>query len=146
LFDIQFISDEVETQEDGWQGLRGAIILGNEREEFMASLSSWSRQQYETHWLEAAARLLGPEGRAGFFTWAFHYWWVMWRFGPNVYAQEHAFSAATLARITDRSRAPYELVRDHSIRDGERGVSEWAFAAADVEDFLKRSAGGGVAI
>ena len=79
MFDISFVGVEPELQDDGWYSLAGEVILGDYRESVLASLTVWSRSDYERQWIEAASQLVNGEERSAFFTSAFQFWWAMWR-------------------------------------------------------------------
>lgn len=79
MFDISFISEQPEIDDEGWVALLGRVTVGDETESFMASLEHWTREDYERQWQEAAQRLLDGEERTAFFTSAFGFWLVMWQ-------------------------------------------------------------------
>jgi hypothetical protein len=139
MFDITFVSDTAEQQPDGWAELPGRTELGSWVEQFLAPLDRWQRFDYERQWIEAAQRLLGPAARAGFFTSAFHLWWVMWREGEEVIVQEHLLTPEQLATITDWRVTPYQLIEDRcSVSEDGTPISEWFFNVVDIEGFLAR--------
>jgi hypothetical protein len=142
LFDIAFITDIPERQEVngvGWEALRGRITLGDYTEEFIAPQGHWNRAAYELQWLEAASRVLGPAGRAGFFTSAFRFWWAMWREGEVVFVHEEFLTPERLAGVADGSVAPYHLIEDRRTHS-EAGmpISEWQISVADIRAFVER--------
>lgn len=139
MFDIAFVGDVADQQPDGWMGLPGRTELGSEAEHFLAPIDRWQRFDYERQWIEAARRLLRPEARAGFFTSAFHRWWVMWREGEEVIVQEHLLIPEQLATITDWRAAPYQLIEDRrSANEDGMPISEWLLNVADIKGFLAR--------
>jgi hypothetical protein len=142
VFDIRFTTSEPEVQEDGWLGLWGETVLRDYRERFLAPLGPWSRGDYERQWIEAAGRLLGSEARAGFFTTAFQFWWVMWREGERIFVQEEFLTPERLEGLTDPGRAPYHLIAERvtESEDGEE-VSQWEIGASEVQAFLSRRSG-----
>ena len=99
VFDIAFVHDEPERQEDGWDALEGEIRLGDYRETFLAALDPWGRQDYERHWIEAAQRLIRGSDRTAFVTLAFQFRWVMWRDGTSLVAQEHLLGYGPRPRV-----------------------------------------------
>ncbi len=141
MFDITFLSDTPERQPEGWEGLWGRTQLGADAEDFLAPLGPWQRADYERQWIEAARRLLGPH-QAAFFTAAFRFWWGMWREGEEVVAHEEFLIPERLAGLTDWQAAPYQLIRNRRAfsKDGEP-ISEWRFAAVDIEGFVVRRGG-----
>lgn len=139
MFDITFVCSEAEPQPDGWDELLGRTQLGLWVEQFFAPLDRWQRSDYECQWIEAAKRLLGPAARAGFFTAAFHRWWVMWREGEEVIVQEQLFTPDRLAAITEWRAAPYQLIEDRcSASEDGTPIAEWSLGVADIEGFLAR--------
>jgi hypothetical protein len=139
MFDITFVKDEAEAQPDGWDGLWGRTVLGSCAEDFLAPLGPWQRADYERQWIEAARRLLGPPARAGFFTAAFRFWWVMWREGEEVIVHEELLTPERLTGLTDWRNAPYQLIGAYraTSHDGTP-ISEWRLSVADLRDFLAR--------
>jgi hypothetical protein len=142
MFDIAFVSDAPEQSPEGWLELPGLTQLGSYVEGFLAPLGPWQRADYERHWVEAARRLLGPAGRAAFFTAAFRFWWVLWREGQEVIAHEELLIPRRLEGLTDWRAAPYHLIgeRRATSKDGTP-ISEWRLRLADIENFLTRRGG-----
>ena len=145
MFDIAFLSSEAELQDEGWYGLWGEVILGAHRESFLASLSLWSRSDYEQQWLDAAERIVTGTERSAFVTSAFQFWWAMWRDGAEVRVHEELLTAERpepLGDSPDITRVPYELIRPYEriTEEGEK-LSEWRVATSDIEAFLARRAG-----
>jgi hypothetical protein len=144
VFDIEFISDEPELQDEGWYGLWGRTTIGDDVEDFLAPLSIWSRADYENHWLEAAVRLVEGAGRSGFFTSAFQFWWAMWRDGREIIVQEEFLTPDRLQRLgpaPDTSHAPYHLLGPHRrTSEGGHAISEWLLRVNDIEEFVARRA------
>ena len=143
MFDIEFIADEPEMQEDGWYGLWGRTTMGDFSERFLAPLSIWSREDYERQWVAGARRLLADEHRTAFFTSAFQFWWVMWREGADVFVHQQFLVPELVAELgpdPDLGRTPYQLIGPRETHDDESGaaVSEWRITLADVRDFLER--------
>jgi hypothetical protein len=142
MFDIAFVSDVPEQQPEGWVGLWGRVQLGAYAEDFLAPLGPWQPSHYERQWMEAARRLLGPAARAGFFTAAFRFWWVMWRQGEMVIVHEHLLTPERLEGLTDWQAAPYQLIGEHrSTSEDATRISEWRLGVADIEGFLVRRGG-----
>ena len=142
MFDIRFTSAAPEPLEEGGAGLWGELILGDEREGFLAPLVLWQRADYERQWAEAAARLLGGAATSAFVTVAWHSWWPMWRMGDHVRVQEHLLLDEFLAPLgptPDVQHTPYELIEPHptDLSDGHR-VSTWIVSLADIATFAAR--------
>jgi hypothetical protein len=146
MFDIAFTTDTSERQNlDGveWDGLRGRTTLCAYTEEFVAPLGRWGRPDYERQWVEAANRLLGPAARAGFFTTAFQFWWVMWREGEAIFLHEEFLTPDRLTRVSDYRAAPYHLIEDRRTHNDEgTRISEWQLTVADIRGFLERGSNG----
>lgn len=141
MFDISFISEEPEVDDEGRVTLLGEITLGDESERFLASLERWTREDYERQWQEAAQRLLDGEARTAFFTSAFGFWWVMWQDAGDIRVQEELLlpeRLANLPRPEDLTRTPYELVEEYcrTTEDGE-SISEWRLKIPDIERFVR---------
>jgi hypothetical protein len=140
MFDIEFIEDDPEMQEEGWYGLWGRTTMGKFSERFLASLSLWSRADYERQWLEAARRLLAGEERTAFFTNAFQFWWIMWREGSEIVVRQQFLIPELLEELgpaPDLKRTPYELIGPRET-DGEpdEQISEWRISVANMQAFL----------
>jgi hypothetical protein len=138
VFDISFITTEPEPQEDGWLALRGRTTLGPHREEFLAALGTWSREEYERHWTDAAQRLVSGSDRTLFFTSAFQYCWTMWRVSEDVFVQERLLIPATWLEPFDPAD-PWRQIDDrHTVSDDGAPVSEWRLHLDDIDEFLHR--------
>jgi hypothetical protein len=141
MFDIAFISSEPEIDDEGRVTLLGEITLGTDSERFLASLSVWTRKDYERQWKEAAQYLVDGGERTAFFTSAFGMWWQMWQDEGDIRVQEqllHADRLALLPQPLDLTRTPYELIEDYQriTEDGE-AISEWRLTVRDIERFLR---------
>jgi hypothetical protein len=138
VFDLVFVDDQPERQEEGWDALKGEIRLGDYRETFLAALDPWARRDYQLHWIEAAQRLIRGSDRTAFLTSAFQFRWVMWREGTSVVAQEHLLGFGPRAREFD-PREPFSGIRDRvSVNLDGVQISEWHLSLADIQDFLDR--------
>ena len=142
LFNIEFTTGEPELQDEGWTGLWGRVTLGEYEESFVASLSLWSREDYEQQWKDAAERLIAGAPSTAFFTSAFQFWWCMWRSAATVRVHEELLTPERLAVLgpaPDLTCAPYELLGDYRSLSGEgQAISEWRLGLSDVEEFLVR--------
>jgi hypothetical protein len=146
MFDIEFVSDEPEVQEEGWLGLRGLVTLGTASEEFIAPLSIWSRERYQCHWIEAANRLATGAARSAFFTSAFQFWWTMWQEDGDIRVHEELLRPDRLGSLRaspESAPVPYHLIGPYQRTTLEsEAMSEWRLKLQDIEDFLVRRAGG----
>ncbi len=84
MFDIAFTGETVDSEGEILH--LGRITLGEATEGFSASVSFWSREDYQKQWLEAAKRLIEPDSHSAFVTCmydpqtaAFIDWWPAWR-------------------------------------------------------------------
>lgn len=142
-FDIRFISDEGESLaeflgEGAW-GLRGRITLGEYTEEFVALLRTWTRADYERHWMEAARRMVDGADRTAFFTSAYEFRWTLWRVGDRVVAQEHFLTAEHFPEPFDPDDL-YTHIQDRRTRtDDGTAFSEWTLDLAGVAAFAARA-------
>jgi len=142
-FDIRFIGDRPESLaeflgEGAW-GLRGRITLGDYAEEFVALLRTWSREDYERQWMEAARRLLEGADRTAFFTSAYEFRWTLWRVGERVYAQEHFLAVEGFPEPFDPDDL-YTHIQDRRTRtDDGTAISEWTLDLAGIAAFVARA-------
>ena len=140
MFNIEFTAAEPELQEEGWYGLWGRVTIGDHVEEFLASLFLWTREQYERHWRDAAARLVNGEERTAFFTNAFQFWWAMWQNEGDIRVYEELLVVDRLNGLGeswDISLVPYHLLRDYRrTTDEGEAISEWRLRIDDIEMFL----------
>jgi hypothetical protein len=142
-FDIRFIRDEVESLaeflgEGAW-GLRGRITLGEYTEEFVALLRTWTRADYERHWVQAARRMADGADRTAFFTSAYEFRWTLWRVGERVVAQEHFLTAEHFPEPFDPDDL-YTHIQDRRTRtDDGAAISEWTLDLAGVAAFAARA-------
>jgi hypothetical protein len=139
-FDIAFVASEPELDEEGILRLRGRIVLDAYAETFFAPILLWSRERIEQQWHEAACRVLGTEAAGAFFTVPFQFWWVAWRIDDTIFLQERLLLADALERLTDSSRAPYELIAPRCTHsdEGER-ISEWSVSTEAMARFIDRA-------
>jgi len=137
VFNIEFITDAPELQEDGWLGLWGRITLGDYEERFLAPLGYWSRTDYERQWLEAARHLLGSADRTGFFTSPYRFWWTMWREGERVFVHEELITPERYAGPYDGT-IPLQIIEDR-ITQNEEGqqISEWEIPLQDIRAYVE---------
>jgi hypothetical protein len=143
MFDIAFLENEpTYTDEDGWSGLWGRIVLGEFSERFISPVGWWGPGEYERQWIEGANRLLGGATESAFVEQAGRVWWTAWREGESVVVQQRllitdaSMSRAWSARADD---LPYELVgKRETHSDGGRPLSQWLLTLADLQAFVGR--------
>lgn len=115
--------------------------MGDESEQFLASLEHWTREDYERQWQEAAQRLLDGEERTAFFTSAFGFWYAMWQDTGEIRVHHELLLAErleTLPQPIDLTRTPYDLIEEYSrtTEDGE-AISEWRLTLPDIAQFVR---------
>ena len=143
MFDIAFLENEpTHTDEDGWSGLWGRIVLGEFSERFISPVEWWRRGDYERQWIEGANRLLGGATNSAFVEQAGRVWWTAWREGELVVVQQRlliadeSMSRAWSALADD---LPYELVgRRQTHSDDGQPLSQWLLSVADLQAFVER--------
>ena len=141
MFDIEFIADEPEhldEGEDAWVALRGRTTLADYQEEFLATLGTWSRADYQRQWIEAAQRLLGGADRTVFITSAFQFCWAMWREGEMVYVHEQLLAEETLIAPFDAANPYRQIAERYAGTEDGNEISEWRLNIADIEAFVAR--------
>ena len=143
MFDLQFIS-RPETDDEGRVYMRGAITLGDWREEFLAPLGPWTMADYTLAWLAAAERLVAGAPRVGFLHHfahldaEYHFYWQAWREGQRVYFQEGLLLTEQLAAaFRPDSLDVHVKARTEVTQDGER-VSQWQVDLEDIVAYVER--------
>lgn len=138
MFDLAFTGDAPEWQDEGFPTLRGAIVIGDYTEDFLAPLGPWQRSDYERHWIEAGRRLVAGADRTAFITVAFQFWWPMWRDGDDVIVTEELLWFSRGAATFDPIH-PFDSISNWSAlsEDGDP-VSHWRCHVADVAGFIHR--------
>lgn len=140
MFDIYFLDSDPEPQDDGWLALRGEIVLGEYREEFLANLDLWDRARCEHHWIQAARRITsGLNDRTTFFTSAFWDSWPMWQLDNETLAVHERFIVEEGPLPLLDPEAPYRGIGDYcaTTEDGVK-ISEWRVGMSDLHDFVSR--------
>lgn len=143
MFDLEFISDEPEPQDEGadaWLALRGRATLGDYKEEFLAPIGYWTRGDYERQWIAAARRLLTGADRTGFFTQALRFWWVIWREGGDVFVHEQILVEDASFGPLDPADPYRQIGERYTVSEDGEQVSEWRLEIADIEGFVERRA------
>jgi hypothetical protein len=121
----------------------GTLWLGEHRETFVATIGSWSEEDYIRSWQRAVGEVLAtPLSRAALITSVageqacpFLRWWPMYRKGQAVLFQEHL----VLERPPGWSWSePWRHMEAHLQlnEDGER-ISEWVLPVESLEAFLR---------
>ena len=120
----------------------GRIVLGTCEERFRASLEHWRASDYERHWRQALARLLGgsrsclitnmvePTSRVENLE-----WWPAWPLGDEVRFHQAVVLPGKLDPPFDLDD-PYVHLEDYDPSDAEAGVSEWRVPLRAIRDFV----------
>ena len=122
----------------------GLLVLGDWKEEFLASLHQWSKEDYEKQWRHAINVLIHGTRKSALITEyispeaASHLvWWPMHLVGETVFFQNHLLFYDQLERPFFIEDA-LSFVRDRETmdEDGKR-ICEWAVNFSDVEAFAR---------
>jgi hypothetical protein len=144
-FSIRFLPDSSQDIEHGPIEAAGEIVLGGFRELFLASLSFWTRVQYEAHWREALNRIVTKESPSCLITTMydpvianFIWWWPMYREAEEILVQNHLLLLTELKERFDPNN-PYRFISEYGNRseDGEP-ISEWKVSIGDISTFLEQ--------
>jgi CdiI N-terminal domain len=128
----------------------GKIVIDSFCETFTASLSSWTREQYDRHWNTALERLIDGADRSALITSYieppteagpndFLVWWPLYRDGDTVYVQNHLlfFGKLKAQFLLERS---WESLSDRQVMNDEgQKISEWVTTVQDIRNFLDSS-------
>jgi len=126
-------------------GLYGRLQLGDDSEQFLASVELWHAADYERQWVEALLRICSshdvsalitsirdPRASSGVA------WWPLYRFGNRIYVQ----NAMTFFKHMD---APFDFADPYRsvpprITQNEEGelISEWVISLDDARHFLSK--------
>ena len=125
------------------ESIEGVIQLASYSECFVADLSTWTTEQYESQWREAARRLVDAESPACFVT-SMHdpataevvNCWVAYPVERLLVFQETMIRASALMGL-GATRDLHSLVRPRQVRTKEgRPISEWSIPRGDMALFL----------
>lgn len=147
-FSIHFLNVATEYPYDdpSTEAARGAIILGDFREEFLASLHEWTKEDYCRQWKRSIKSLLEGNEKAVLITeygtparHASHLvWWVLYRKEENVLVQNQLFFFDDLKGEFNVDRAA-EFVNEYQSHSDEGArVSEWPVSMDEVQDFARQ--------
>jgi hypothetical protein len=146
-FSIRFLPESFqEIEHDPIMEAIGEIVLGEFSELFLASLSFWTKAQYEAHWREALNRIVQNVSPSGLITTMydpvvanFIFWWPMYRQGSDVIVHNQMLLLMEIEERLDPNN-PYSLIPEYYrvSEDGEK-VSEWRISIGDVCTFLQQT-------
>jgi len=122
----------------------GLIVLGDWREDFLASLYQWSKEDYERQWRFAIRSFLEGEKKSALITEflppevASHLvWWPMYLVGETVFVQNHLL-------VYDQLSLPFSLESVFScvperrtVSEEGQKISEWAVSLSDIRTFAR---------
>jgi hypothetical protein len=137
-FTIELGQHELESEGD--IVLPGSLIIGNFKEDFLASLSYWGRENYLSQWRESILRLLNGKNNSAVVTAMydpekanFIFWWVMYLIEECVHIQNHVLFLEQLDHPFDENDI-YQFIppRETHTSDGEP-ISEWVVNISDLE-------------
>lgn len=121
----------------------GNIQIGSFNEEFQASLSYWSRENYQTQWMDAVYKLINGEDKVALITSMyppktanFIIWWMMYRIGENVHVQNQVLFLDELDKDFEEENV-YQFIpeRETVTEDGDV-ISEWIISLKDIIDSI----------
>ena len=133
------ISSGVE-EHDGAPFYRGAALIGDFEEEFLAAAVHWSAQRYQRQWREAARRLAEGADLAAFISSFVHpdavaHLWVGHSDGRQVTFRNLLSLPAIRGALLDPDH-PERLLRPRQeASPTEELISEWIIPLADVSAF-----------
>ena len=121
----------------------GELVLGEFKENFVASLYQWNKVDYETQWRDAIKALIEGSKSALIVEYVSPEfsskleWWPMYRMENVVYIQNHLLFYDQLTRPFTLENM-FSFVKDRVTvnEDGNR-ISEWSVKLSDVEDFAR---------
>jgi hypothetical protein len=136
-----YLTNETVPESDGWASY-GKIEIDGFAETFVASLVSWSRDEYESQWHRACRRLLEGANESVLIAsyvdpsiTEFCMWWPLYREGEIVLVQNQLLLYSQLSLPFNASEpwaspGKRELVTD----DGEE-ISEWDTTLDQIKQF-----------
>jgi hypothetical protein len=117
----------------------GRLNLGEYSESFVASLSLWSKSDYEAHWHRSIKDILSGQTRRMLVTSIdrpetaeAYFYWPMWRVNDEVIFQERFVLPSDLEEEFDPVTPPISLIGEYEITS----FSEWRLPIADLETFV----------
>jgi len=147
MFDICLSTEIVQDVDDGVSNaVYGSIAIGEFRETFIASLSTWSPTLYERQWQEAAQRLVNGESKSAFITFFVSpgagnsfMWWPCYLSGEVIHVQNQLRFYDRLPRSFTID-ALYDFVEDRKLvsDDGVTKLSEWQMPIEWMREFLRK--------
>jgi hypothetical protein len=150
-FSIKFLDEPLQYFGDnpGTPFAIGEITLGSFRDNFAASLHTWTKGHYEAQWQVAIDHLLKGNSKAALITEYINpevssrlRWWPMYRVGHTAYFQEGLLFFENAPTSLINFSEPFCLdqqftyVPEHqTVSDEGDSISEWSVSLAEVEAF-----------
>ncbi len=124
----------------------GEIVLGDFREAFVASLSFWTKKQYEAHWREALNRMVRNVSPSCLITEIyepgyghFGFWWPMWRRGHEILVHHQGLLLMEGDEPFDPNN-PYGFIQEYyRINEDGHKLSEWRVSVDEISTFLEQA-------
>jgi CdiI N-terminal domain len=164
MFDIYLTGEKVTEEDDPeFEGVWGEIRIGEFLEGFVASVITWTAEQYEKQWQTALGRIAAGSTPSALITeyiepsqasGSFLQWWALYREGHLVYIQNHlralyckgdsVYMQNQLACSDPLDRQfflerSWELVGERKVVGAEGSkISEWATTVQSIEETLVR--------
>ncbi|WP_263365363.1 hypothetical protein [Edaphobacter bradus] len=141
-FSISFLGEPVFYDEQTPMAT-GELVLGEFKENFVASLYQWNKADYEAQWRDAIKAILkGSKSALAVWYVAPEFsdnleWWPMYREGNVIHVQNHLLFYDQLTRPFSQENM-LSFIRDRRTinEDGER-ISEWSVELSEVEEFAR---------
>lgn len=148
-FSIRFLPESYqEIEHDPVEESIGEIVIGAFSELFVASLSFWTRAQYEAHWKEALIRIIETASTSSLITTMydpslanFIFWWPMYRHADDVVFHNQMLLLMETEELLDPSN-PYNFIPEYyNVSEAGEKVSEWKVSIDDICAFLQQQSG-----
>ncbi len=144
-FSIRFLPESCQEIEHDSMETAGEIVLGEFRESFVASLSFWTKAQYEVHWREALNRIVKDVSPSCLITTMydpavanFIFWWPMYRQGHDIIVHNQMLLLMEIEERFDPNN-PYSSIPEYySVSEDGEKISEWRISIGDISAFLEQ--------
>lgn len=145
-FAIRFLPESCQVIEHDSMEATGEIVLGEFRELFIASLSFWTKAEYETHWREALNRMIKNVSPSSLITTMydpavanFIFWWPMYRQGDEIVVHNQMLLLMEFEERLDPNN-PYSFIPEYeSVNEDGQKVSEWKISVEEISKFLEQT-------
>jgi hypothetical protein len=141
MFEIRLTNEAVPDSEG--QAVYGRIQIEDYTETFVASLVSWTPDEYESQWYRACQRLVEGALESALVssyvtppTSEFFMWWPLYREGEIVHVRNELVPYSQLNKPFS-VEAPWTSVRERKIATDEGlEISEWNTSIQSIQKFL----------